>query len=476
MKLSTFRTLAAGALALIVSACGGGGGGGDGGIGGTGGGGGGGGAVADVSVGAITAFGSVWVNGVEFKSTTATIKIDDTVHPESDLRVGMVARVDGSISGASATTINVGSAAKGYVESVTGNQMVVMGQTVITDGATTISNGPIAAGNYVEVHGLVISDGTISATYVEKKAAPAPLSFAVKGFVKAHAAGGTTFTVGALNVTLGAGAITNDMPAASWSGIQVEVKGTACAGNPPTTNVCGTLTASKVEPHGPRGDVAKIEVEGFVTQFTSAANFTVGSQAVVTNGSTVFQGGVAGDLVLGTKVEVEGSLSGGVLTATKVSFRESIRFEANIATKVGNALTLTGLTGITVETNSQTRFKNVSLANLAVGNNLGIRARPGSNGTVIATEVEQRSASPDTRVIMQAVASAVVPPPTQTVTLLGIVVNTSLISDNNFKDINDAVLGRTAFYQQAAPGRLIKVRGSLAASTITWDQEIQLED
>ncbi len=280
-----------------------------------------------MSVGAITRFGSVWVNGVEFKSNTATIKIDDNPHPESDLRVGMVARVDGSISGASATTITVSSAAKGYVESVNGNQMVVMGQTVISDGATTISNGPIAAGNYVEVHGLVVSDGTISATYIEKKATQASPPFAVKGFVKAHNTTTNAFTVGALNITMGASPTLSDMPAGSWNGLQVEVKGTACAGNPPA---CGTLTASKVEPHGPRGTVAKVEVEGFVTSFASISSFTVGNQAVVTTASTVFQGGLATDLVAGTKVEVEGSLSAGVLTATKVSFRENIRFEANI--------------------------------------------------------------------------------------------------------------------------------------------------
>ena len=465
MRLSSIRALVHGAVALVLAACGGGGG--DGGIGGTG--------VTppDVSVGTITAFGSVWVNGVEFKSSTASIKIDDNPHPESDLRVGMIARVDGSIAGASASAITVSSAAKGYVESVVGNQMVVMGQTVISDAGTTTSNGPITAGNYVEVHGLVVSDGTISATFVDKKAALASQPFAVKGFVKGHSAGGTTFAIGALNVTLAGNAVVNDMPAGSWNGLQVEVKGTACAGNPPATNVCGTLTASKVEPHGPRGDVAKVEVEGFVTQFTSASSFTVGGQPVVTTASTVFDGGVAGDLVLGTKVEVEGSLSGGILSATKVSFRENVRFEANLATKGTSTLTLAGLPGITIETNSQTRFKNVQFGNLAVGNNLRIRGRPGANNTVVATEVEQKSTSPDTRVIMQAVASAVSAP---NVTLLGIVVNTSAISDNNFKDVNDAIIGRTAFFQQAAPGKLIKARGTLNGTTVTWDQEIQLED
>ncbi len=238
MNLSIFRTLAAGAIALAISACGGGA---DGGIGGTGGGGGG--TAADVSVGAITAFGSVWVNGVEFKSNTATIKIDDNPHLQGDLKIGMIARLDDSISSASATTITVSSAAKGYVESVNGNQMVVMGQTVISDGATTISNGPIAAGNYVEVHGLVVSDGTISATHIEKKATLANPPFAVKGFVKAHDAVTNAFSLGALNVTMGANPTLSDMPAGSWNGLQVEVKGTACAGNPPASNICGTLTA-----------------------------------------------------------------------------------------------------------------------------------------------------------------------------------------------------------------------------------------
>jgi hypothetical protein len=104
----------------------------------------------------------------------------------------MIARVDGSIANATANTITVSSAAKGFVESVTGNQMVVMGQTVVTDSGTTISNGPIAAGHYVQVHGLVVSDGTISATFVERKTTQATPPFAVKGFVKNHSAGGTT--------------------------------------------------------------------------------------------------------------------------------------------------------------------------------------------------------------------------------------------------------------------------------------------
>jgi len=466
MWYRTVRAWLHAALVAALAACGGGG---DGGIGGTG--------AADISVGAITDFGSVWVNGVEFKTSAATtIRIDDNPHPESDLRVGMVARIDGSISGASASTISVRSAVKGHVESVGTNQMVVMGQTVVTGAATTISNGPIAAGHYVEVHGQVVEDGTIAGNFIERKAALATPPFVVKGFIRNHVAGGTTFTIGNLTVALGAGAVTGDMPAGSWNGVLAEVKGTACAGNPPASNVCGTLTASKVEPEGVRGNVGRIEVEGFVTAFTSSASFTVGSQPVVTTGATVFEGGLASEIVLGTKLEVEGSLSGGVLSATKVSFRENVRFEANLLAKGGSSFTLAGLPGITVEVNALTQFKNASFAQLAAGNNLRVRGRPGSGNTVIATEVEQRSVGPDTRVILQAVATAVSNP---TVTLLGIVVDTTLIPNGEFKDVNDNPIGRTAFFAAAAPGRLIKARGTLSGNAIVFgaqDGEIQFEN
>lgn len=466
MKLNVLRTWLHGALALVLAACGGGG---DGGIGGTGGGGGAGG--GDISIGTITDFGSVWVNGVEFKSNTATITIDDNPHPESDLRRGMVARVSGSIASATADTIRVTSAVKGFVESVAAGSMVVMGQTVITDASTVFSNGAVAAGQYIEVHGQVVSDGTIQANFVERKTSQATPPFVVKGFVKGHTGGGNTFQVGALNVTLANGATINDMPGTSWNGILAEVKGSTCAGNP----VCGTLTASKVEPETPLGNVAKIEVEGFVTALVSTSDFTVGSQRVVTTTNTVYIGGLQSEIVQGLKVEAEGTLSGGILTATKISFRENIRFEANVFSKSGSSFTLAGLGGITIETNSRTQYKNVlNLAALAVNSNVRVRARPGTNGAVIATEVEFRSANPDTDVRFQAMVSSAANP---NLTMLGITVNTANISDNNFLGLNDNIIGRAAFFNAIGAGnKLVKVRGTLQGATVNWNQEAEFED
>jgi hypothetical protein len=467
------RALAATALAVLAGC---GGGGADGGIGGTGGGGDGGIGGTGVSYGTITDFGSVWVNGVEFSSSTATIKIDDNIVPDQrSLRIGMVVRVDGSIPNKTADSIIVDDAIKGRVEQVLdANLMRVMGQLVQIDNQssnpTRFENGVVpVAGDLVDVHGLVAGDGIVAASFIEKKASPANPPFAVKGTVKNHDTAAQTFQIGTLAVRY-AGAIINDMPAGSWTGRQVDVKGTACAGAP----VCGTLTASKVEPAGANvATAAQAEIEGIVSA-VSGTGFTVGNQAVVTTASTRYEGGLAGDIVLGAKLEVEGSITGGVLTAVKVSFRDAIRLEADVATVSGSTVTLAGLPGVTVSVNSLTEFKGgiTSLAGVQAGSHLRIRGRAGTGGAMTATELELRSNS--TRVELQAAATAVTG--TASVTLLGVVVDTSTISDANFQDLTGTAVGRSAFFAAAKVGTLIKARGVRSgAASVVWDQ-IELEN
>jgi len=339
MNIRKLVTWVAGAATLALAACGGGGS--SGGIGGTGGGGGGIGGTG-VAYGTITAFGSVWVNGVEYGTGSTTFKTDD--HPnggatQGDLRIGMVVRVDGSVSGKRADTITVDDAVKGFVEQVIdANRLVVMGQTIQIDNLTKFDNNVVPVqGDRVNVYGLVAGDGVIAAGFIEKKAtAPTP-PFAVKGLVKNQNTTAQTFQVGALTVQY-AGATVSDMPAGAWNGLQVDVKGSACSGAAP---VCGTLVATKVEPAGAKvADAPEAEVEGIVSAVT-ASGFTIGNQVVATTASTRYEGGVFGDIAVGTKLEAEGSIVGGVLTATKVSFRDSIRLEGDIATVDAGAGTLT---------------------------------------------------------------------------------------------------------------------------------------
>jgi Domain of unknown function (DUF5666) len=229
--------LGAAAAALIVSACGGGEGGG---IGGTG-------SPVAVSYGGVTALGSVWVNGVEFNTRSASIRIDDRSGTEAELQVGMVVQVDGSISAARADMVTVEGALKGLVEAVGIDQMTVMGQTVRTDDRTVFDNGVPMAGDRVEVHGLVVADGVIQGGYISKKtSAPTP-PFAVKGFIKNLNVGAGTFNIGSLLVNY-QGAALSDIGTQPADGQFVEAKGNVCAVSP----ACGTLTASRVSASGLR--------------------------------------------------------------------------------------------------------------------------------------------------------------------------------------------------------------------------------
>lgn len=452
-------TLAATAAAL--TACGGGGS--SGGIGGTG-------NNPDVAVGTITQFGSVWVNGVEYELDAATtIRIDDNPGVESELREGMVVRIDGDISGRRAGDIVVDGAVKGFVEQVIdANQIVVMGQTIQIDTTTKFENGvrPVA-GNRVDVHGLVAGDGVIAAGFIERKStAPTP-PFAVKGVVKNQNATAQTFQVGTLTVAY-AGATIGDMPGGSWNGLEVEVKGTSCAGSP----VCGTLTASKVEPNGiDVSGAVKAEIEGVVASLT-ANGFTLGGMRVSTSASTLFEGGLATDLLVGTKVEVEGTVSGSTLVATKVSFRDAIKIEGDVASISGNTLTISGLTGVTVSVTSITELKDLLVVgDLVAGNHVRLRGKLGAGNSVVASRLELRSPTPDSDVELQAPATAVVA--NTSVTLLGVTVPITDIE--TYQDSSEAVITQAQFFAGARVGTLIKAKGRLGGSVLTW-RELQLEN
>lgn len=454
----------AASAAVLLAACGGGGSS-DGGIGGTGGGGGGGGiGGTGVAYGTITGFGSVWVNGVRYESSTTVFKRDDDNASQSDLRVGMVARVEGSAT--TATTITVDSALKGRVELVSGDRYTVMGQTVQTDAQTAFENGvrPVA-GDYIEVHGLPVQAGVMAATYIERKSTLATPPYVVTGFVAAQDTAASTLTVGALTVQY-AGAERGDMPAGSWVGQLVEIKGTACAGSP----VCGTLTASKVEPSGPRfASTARAEIEGYVSSLTPDG-FVLGGQRVVVTPGTVFEDGLAADLIVGAKIEVEGSITDGVLTAGKIEFRDSVRIEADVLAVIGDRVSFVGLAGVEAQVTSLTELKELaSLANLLPGQHVRLRGRVANGNLVIASELELRSADAD--VELRAPVTAFADPQ---ITLLGVTVDTTGRSDSAFQD-DSVVIGRAAFFGALSVGRVVQVQGVRVGGAVTW-QEFELED
>lgn len=290
----------------------------DGGMGGTG-----------ISVGTITGFGSVFVNGVEFSTTGALITKNGNSSDESELRIGMVVAVHGTFDAngttGTASQIDFNDDLEGPIQSLgpTAQSLVVMGWTVKVntgthyEGVTGLSD--LHEGYVIEVSGLPQADGTILATYIELKSTSYTPGdeIEVKGTISNLDIFAKNFQIGDLTVdysTLGP----DHLPSGGLSdGLFVEVKST-------TGFVGDVLVASEVELedsgiHSSEG--TEVNLEGFVTRFVSAVDFDVNDQPVTTTDATVFEHGTQTSLGPNVRLEVEGRLdSNGVLIARQISF------------------------------------------------------------------------------------------------------------------------------------------------------------
>lgn len=495
-----FNLLGVVGLVGLLSGCGSGGGGASTSTGGTASG-------SAAASGTITGFGSVYVNGKKYETNDVEVihdgqsercSISPTTH--CSLKEGMTVKVLGTFSGSShrASTITQEDTLEGPIGSKvqvsqSDGTLTILGQTVLVDDTTKFddSSAPnkldsLNVDDVVEVSGFVKNGttGEIVASFIEKKGQTDCNALCeIKGIVKSHTAALKTFQVGGLNVTYDNSTIIGDMPVPSgnnWDGLFVEVKGTNLnvnAGAP-------TLLATKVEPEneGVGNDVDEFEVEGFATQAgTPNGNiieFTIGTTPVKTTASTEFRGGTVDEIVLGAKMSVEGRFDGSTLIAKHVKFHASVKLEGNIAAIDPDAktFTITGLSGVTVSVNSQSEFKTnggnqvTDLNDLSVGDHVRVRGRVSGSSSVIATRVEQRSA--DTDVDLQGPVQSI---SGQVLTILGVTVDTSTISNDNFEGLNDQVIDRPAFFNVVKEGTLVKVKGRLDGVGVTW-REAELED
>ena len=440
-----------------------------------------------VAVGPITTFGSVVVNGVRYDTSSANIVVDDLPATQDDLRVGQVVFVDGTVDDnlttGTADEIRFDENVKGPVQSIdlVAGQLVVLGQTVITGPDTSFDNSiqpasldGLAVGDIAEVSGQTMADGSIVATRIEKK--PAGTQFEVHGAVSGLDTGNMQFSINALVVDFSGATLDNFPGGQIANGDAVEAKGTALSAN-------GALIANKVELEGnPIGGAAGlyVEVEGFITRFASAQDFDVAGTPVTTNGSTVFKGGVAGDLGLNVKVEVEGELNAnGVIVAEKVDIRraKAVRVTALVdsVNAAGNSLVVLGITfnvdALTrMEDKSNADIEPLTIADLNVGDYLEIRGSelPAGSGQVLAAILEREDV--DSRTILQGFVETVSDP---SFTILGVSITTN--GGTVFRDTDDSVISASEFFSRTSSGTLVKARGQeTTATTITAD-EVELE-
>jgi len=406
--------LAAGTVAFgVISACGGAGGGGldiaDGGIRGTG-----------SSVGPVSGFGSVFVNGVKF-STDRSVRGDDGIDQEDRLVVGMILRVEGEwrTSGlGDAESVEYDDTLRGIMQVVSpwdplGKTATIriLEQTVRIDSQTVVKGAQVtdlSGGDFVRMSGWRLPGGEFRASYLGLRTPGNSDDFdalnevELEGVVSDFA--GTDFRIGSQVVNY-SGAMLDGLDQASLrDGAAVEVEGYLSG---------GTLMAQEIRPDDARRyRPATDDDTEFVGPVSAAysqvtGTFTVNGVPVQVNSDTLFDG-LTGpdDLVQGVLVQVDGRFeSDGSVTAEEIESREADsevqggpaqEIDSNLSQfKVGGVLVqVTPLTIITDDDDTR-----LSFGALEANSELEIDGieRVSDNGQVFleALKIERDDDSPD---------------------------------------------------------------------------------
>jgi len=466
---------------LTLAACGGGSGGGSidgsgiGGIGGTGGV-----LASSVSVGPITGFGSIFVNGVEYETTSAAINLDGNDALENQLKLGMIVQVNGTISDdgrtGTASTVVFDDDVQGPISDIsastdgTTKTLMILGVSVQVNTLSTVFEDTtfdtLAIDDLVEVSGFVQSDGSIKSTRVERKsefsAGVSEVEF--KGTVENLV--DNQFETRGFTVDFSSAQLSDFEDTTLANGLFIEVKGT----------LNGTaITASEVEleEDDDWGEIERGSIEGSITNFVSASEFSINGLPVNAGDASISPASLI--LQNGVQVEVEGNISNGVLVATQVEARDEQVEIAGVISSLDPVNEQIGITfgdqSLSFSIDSRTRFEDdlddvspFSLNNLGVGQFIQAHLVETDSG-LLATEVELDEL--DDFKLQASVEEFVA---NVSITLLGVTFSTT---GTEFQNSEEQSISSQEFYDELAVGQIIQLNDETGDANA---EEVEFED
>ncbi len=430
--------------------------------------------------GRITAFGSVFVNGVEYDLSGSTIVVNGVATTEDKLRVGQVVTVAGVVNGdlvtGQANTLEFQSDVRGAVTSVDAatSTFRALGQRISVNGGTKFSGAfnpanlaGVKVGNIVEVSGFRTSAGALSASSVQIS----PSSFdRIVGTVSRLDGNTHSFYIGALRVNYANASLLEGHLA---NGVLVEVQGPRASG---TTLIARSVKVEDEGLGGEPGDGASIE--GLVTSPLDAGFFSINGQVVIIKSTTVFEDGGRADLRINARVEAEGHLdSKGRILAEKVKIEheddaylfstiDSIDLASSSLRLVGERVDIQP--GTELKDNSNLDVSPLRLQDLHVGDTVEIDGYESRyKQRVVAQKLVRQNDDNNTRI-----GGRVTSVQSGQFVLLDLTVTTA--PSTVYHDRFDHAITAAAFYSKAA-NREVKVRGDWNGSVFAAT-EVEFED
>jgi len=373
----------------------------EGGIGGTG-----------ITIGPITGFGSIFVNGVEFETGGADITVNDQANqPENALRLGMIVRIIGAVGDDGKTGVAESVVFSADLEGPIADAPVtdsvdpgiksfsVLGTVVrVQDGQTVFDDltfATLVQGQFIEISGFFdATRNVLSATRVELQSGDRN-EVRLKGTVRnlTQAAGVGEFTLGSVTVTFDA--TTKLPPAGVNNGQFVKVEGNLTD----PVNSPGTVVARRIDIEDDDvPDDVEASISGIVGDFRGLDNFRIDGQTVNALNAEFNPPALRDALGNGARVKVEGVFSGGVLVAKSVESRApEIEIDATISTIDSGTrrltLNMSPSGALTVLTDAQTLISDdegdaLKISELTPGEFVEVKARRGG-AELVATRIER---------------------------------------------------------------------------------------
>jgi len=373
------------------------------------------------TVGVITGFGSIYVNGVKYETDSASVDIDGKSSYETYLGIGDVVVLKGTVNAdgvtGTATSVSCSDELEGYVLDLSGllagvGSINVMGQTVTVDIDTVFSSDSLASisdlsvNHIVEVSGFADGTGNILATRIETKNAAEDIE--LKGLVSNLDATAMTFTIGSLTIDYSSA---SELPSNLVNDLYVEVKTeTTLSGN---LNDGFVLSASKVEIEddgdmdidGDEGD--EMEVQGLVSDVTETS-FRFNGQLVEFSSLDIDDDFDLSSLVDGMTITVEGYIDANgdfVVEEIEEDHDSELEVEGTVTEKTETTVTVSENSVLTTFViNNDTRMIDeqdegvtslhyFSLADVSIGDFVEVKYYVDSTtGDNVATELEREDA------------------------------------------------------------------------------------
>ena len=433
--------------------------------------------VAAVSSGPISRFGSIFVNGVEFDTSQASISIDGQSATTGQLSVGDVVEVQGSIASGgttgTATSVDYRTLVQGPISSVdaAGSSVTVLGQTVQIGPQTSIGAeaggtpgfASLLPGTLVEVSGFPGAGAAVAATRVEIQTQVS--DFELTGVVSAVDSSTLQVVVNGEAVDF-SGAQFAGFP--GGAGLQV---GDRIQVSIPAGPVATPLLATRITllPALSAASGAQGAVQGEVDGYVSSSEFQVADTPISTDAQTQYQNGTAADLAAGVEISVQGSFdASGTLVAATVQFASTnpVLVRANV-TAVDPAAGTLSVLGIPVSTDALTRYEDQSsnpvapfnLSAVAVGDYVEIHGHLGASGVLQASVLIRED--PGAEVELRAPPSAAQAP---SLTVLGVAALTS--SATQYEGSDESSISSAEFFSAAAGGSTVDLTGAVSAGTL----------